>query len=260
MGTITSADGTKIAYETHGHGPALIAVDGANCHRAFGGMLPLAELLAPQFTVYAYDRRGRGQSGDTAPYAVRREVEDIAALITEAGGSAHLYGMSSGAILAMEAVASGLPVTKLALYEPPFTNEPDGDLAAAAKFNRDLDALLAADRRADAVELFMTRVGVPAVAIAGMRRSPAWPQFEAIAPTLAYDMAIVGDARVPRERAARITVPTLVLTGADTSPELHAGSLAVAQAVPHARHQVLDGQSHQVDPAVLAPLLAEFFA
>jgi len=257
MAEVTSVDGTRIGYERTGDGPALVLVDGALCFRAFGPMPPLAQVLAPDFTVYTYDRRGRGESGDTAPYAVAREVEDLAAVIRAAGGSASVYGISSGAALAMEAAAGGVPIRKLALYEPPYTAE-GGDTGPVAESNRRLNELLAAGRRGDAVEFFMTGVGAPAEAIAGMRRSPMWPVFEGVAPTIAYDFAILGDGTVPRERAARVAVPTLVADGGASPDFLRRPTKALADAIPGAHYQTLDGQTHEVSPEVIGAVLTEF--
>src|SRR5437764_5034886 len=213
--TVTSKDGTRIAYDTIGHGSAVILVAGALCSRSFWSGPELAKLLAPHFTVYNYDRRGRGDSGDTRPYAVAREIEDIEALIDEAGGSAYLYGHSSGAALAMEAALRlGNKVKKLAMYEAPYNDDAEAQ-RAWKEYIKQLTQALAADRRGDAVALFMKYVGTPDDQIEAMRHAPAWPMLEAIAPTLAYDhSAILGeDASVPTERAALVTAPTLVMTG-----------------------------------------------
>lgn len=259
MPTVRSHDGTAIAYDRSGAGPTVILVDGAMCYRSFGPMRPLADLLANHFEVYCYDRRGRGDSGDTAPYAVAREVEDLEALIAEAGGSAHLYGMSSGAALALQAAASSAAITSLALYDPAFTSE-GGDLQAKQDYSHRLHELLAAGRRGDAIELFMTTVGTPPEAVAGMRRQPVWPLFEAIAPTLAYDDAVLGDGAVPRERAAKVMVPALVLDG-DSSPDaLRRAARATADALPHGQYRTLEGQTHDVSPDALAPVLEDFFS
>src|SRR6185437_6873474 len=186
MSPVTSADGTTIAFERTGQGPAIILVDGALCSRAGGPMRGLAALLSPHFTVYAYDRRGRNESGDTKPYAVEREVEDIAALLAEAGESACVYGISSGAALALEAASTlGAKVRKLAMYEAPY-NSDAAVRQRARDYTDNLTEALAAGRRGDAVELFMTMVGTPADQVAGMRQSPFWPALEAVAPTLAY--------------------------------------------------------------------------
>lgn len=259
MGKVASRDGTTIAFDRSGEGPALVLVDGALSYRGFGKMAGLAEVLAPHFTVYAYDRRGRGESGDTAPYAVACEVEDLEALITETGGSAYVFGLSSGAVLALEAAASGLAIAKLALYEPPFTVEGE-DLQEEDDFGERLEELLAAGRRGDAVELFLTSAGVPAEAIAGMRAEPSWPLFEAVAPTLGYDNAVLGEGTVPHERAARVTVPTLVANGGASPDFFRLAAKATAEAIPGARHKTLEGQSWgEVAPEALAPVLKEFF-
>jgi len=263
MLTVTSQDGTRIAYDRAGQGPAVILVEGATGYRAFGFSPVLAQLLAPDFTVYSYDRRGRGESGDTLPYAVAREVEDIDALITAAGGSASIYGISSGAALALEA-AIGLQgkVTKLALYEASYDDSETG-VAVWHTYRAKLTEALAADRRGDAVALFMSIVGVPAEMIDGMRQSPQWSVFEAIAPTLAYDAACLGpDRTVPTERAAAVTAPTLVMDGGaniEIMPFMRASAVALAAAIPNAQHRTLEGQRHDVDSQVLAPVLAEFF-
>ena len=261
MNTVTSHDGTTIAFDCSGSGPAVILVDGALCSRSFGPMGPLAALLAPHFTVYAYDRRGRGDSGDsrdTAPFAVEREVEDIAALITEAGGSAYAYGISSGAALAFEAARRLPTITKLALYEPPYSLDEDY-IPRFKEYRTRLDELVAAGRRGDAVELFMRLVGAGDEGVAGVRQSPVWPVFEAVAPTLPYDAAALGDSSVPTERAASITIPTLVMAGGATFPFIQQSAQALASALPHAQHRTLEGQTHDVAAEALAPVLVEFF-
>ena len=253
MPLVTSADGTTIAYERTGDGPALVLVDGAMCHRAAGPMRPLAAQLPDGLTVYTYDRRGRGESLDTAPYAVAREVEDLRAVIEQAGGEAYVYAISSGAALAMATAAAGPWITRLALYEPPFMAE------AGKEYTERLNELLAAGRRGDAVALFMTHVGVPAQAVAGMRGQPGWAALEAIAPTLAYDDAVLGDGSVPRDLASAIAVPALVLSGGASPPGLQRAAKAAADALPTAEYRTLDGQTHDVAPYALAPVLAEFF-
>lgn len=258
MTKVTSSDGTTIAFEQVGEGPAVVLVDGAMCYREFGPLPSLAQVLASDFTVYTYDRRGRGESGDGAPYAVAREVEDLAALIEAAGGSAYVYGVSSGAALAVEAAASGLAITKLALYEPPYTAE-GGDTEGVQQSNRKLNDLLAAGRRGDAVAHFMSGVGVPAAVIDGMRQSPAWPVFEAVSPTIAYDFTVLGDGTVPRERAANVAVPALVAAGGASPDSLRRPAEALAGAIPGAKYQTLEGQTHDVAPDVIAAVLREFF-
>jgi pimeloyl-ACP methyl ester carboxylesterase len=257
MGEVQSRDGTTIAFERSGDGPPVVLVDGALSHRRLGPMARLAEPLAADFTVFAYDRRGRGESGDTAPYDVVREVADLAAVIDAAGGPAAVFGLSSGAALALEATAAGLPVTRLALYEPPYGLEPDEDPAYVAR----LHELLAAGRRGDAVEWFLSNAGVPAEALAGMRSQPEWPAFEAVAPTLAYDHAVLGDGAVPRERAARIGVPTLVANGEESPEFFLRAAQATAAAIPGAEHRAIAGQAWgRADMAALAPVLRAFFS
>jgi pimeloyl-ACP methyl ester carboxylesterase len=259
MGTVTSRDGTSIAFERSGEGPVLVLVDGALCYRSFGPLTPLAKLLAPDFAVYRYDRRGRGESGDTAPYAVARELEDLEALITEAGGAASVFGLSSGAVLALEAAASGLAISKLALYEPPLAVD-DADPQETKGFAERLEQLISADRRGDAVEFFLTSGGVPAESIAAMRNEPSWPLFESVAPTLVYDNSVLGDGTVPHERAATIKVPTLVANGGESPDFFRHAAQATADAIPGARYRTLEGQSWgQVAPEALAPMLRRFF-
>jgi len=259
MNTVISKDGTPIAFDQSGQGPALILVAGALTTRA--AWPPLAALLAPHFSVFAYDRRGRGDSGDTRPYAVEREVEDIEALIDEAGGVASLYGHSSGAALALEAaVKLGDKVTKLAMYEVPYNDESQAR-RAWSEYIQQLTELLAADRRGDAVALFMQYVGTPADQVEAMRHAPVWPMLEAIAPTLAYDhTAILGeDNSIPIERAASVRVPALVMNGGASYAFMYETARALSQAIPHAQLRTLEGQTHEVDPKVLAQALVEFF-
>ncbi len=259
MNKVTSKDGTEIAYTKQGVGPAVILVDGALCYRAFGPMPQLAELLARHFTVYIYDRRGRGESGDNQPYALAREVEDIEALIKEAGGSAFVFGTSSGACLALEAaITLGNKIRKLAMYEAPYNSEK-GIQQAWKEYRKQLAELLAAGRRGDAAALFMQSVGTPADQIDGMRHAAVWPMFEAVAPTLAYDAAALGEDRsVPAKRAANVTVPTLVMNGT-VIPFMLDTAQALAKAIPEAQHRTLEGQPHDVNLEVLAPVLVKFF-
>jgi pimeloyl-ACP methyl ester carboxylesterase len=261
--TMTSKDGTQIAYESKGSGPSLILVEGALGYRALGFGTQLSDLLASQFTVYTYDRRGRGESTDSRPFAVEREVEDIEALIDAAGGSAFLYGISSGACLALEAAMRvGGKIRKLALYEPPYSSEPSA-LQPWREYRQRLSQLLAADRRGEAVALFMQFVGAPAEAIEGMRHAPIWPLFEASAPTLPYDAAAMGEDRtVPTKRAAAVTVPTLIMDGGANKvimPFMHATAAALAKAMPRGQQRTLEGQAHDVRADALAPVLVEWF-
>jgi pimeloyl-ACP methyl ester carboxylesterase len=262
MDTVRSKDGTTIAFDEQGDGPALILVDGAMTTRSSGSKPELAKLLAQHFTVYSYDRRGRGDSGDTKPYAVEREIEDIDALIEEAGGSAFLFGHSSGGSLALDAtVKLGERVRKLAMYEAPYNNDPEAQ-KAWGEYIKNLTEALASDRRGDAIALFMTLLGVPAAEIEGMRRSPFWSGMEAIAPTLAYDhTGILGkDGSIPAERAARVRVPTLVMNGGNGAPFMLETAKTLSRTIPAAKLRTLDGQTHNVQPEALAPILVEFFA
>lgn len=265
MNIVRSADGTEIAFDRSGAGPAVILVGGALQYRSFDQPTrQLAQLLSESFTVLHYDRRGRGDSGDTHPYAVEREVEDVQALIADAGGSACLFGNSSGAHLALEAAAAGAPISKLALYEIPVivdTSRPP----VPSDYPTQLNALLKAGRRGDAVELFMTTIaGVPAEFVASMRQAPMWPGFEAVADTLAYDQALIADTQTsspePLRRWSSISTPTLVIDGGASEQWVHNGADALASSLPDARRSTLAGQTHAVAPDVLAPILAQFFS
>jgi pimeloyl-ACP methyl ester carboxylesterase len=255
--TVRSIDGTPIAFERLGDGPPVILVGGAlgSGVRSFPPFVKLAELLSPTFTVYLYDRRGRGDSGDSKTYAVEREVEDLKAVIAEAGGSAHVYGLSSGAVLAVEAAARGASITKLGLFEPPL---PSGEEGAGSE--TELRELIAAGRRGDAVEGFLAGIGLPTEAIAGMRQTPEWPQLEAMAHTLMYDGALTEDRTLWTERAPSVTAPAIVLFSEGTSAYLGESARAASNALPNARREVLSGQFHEVTPETLAIALAEFFA
>jgi pimeloyl-ACP methyl ester carboxylesterase len=265
MSTVHSADGTPIAFDAWGAGQPLILVDGATSHRAVNQLnAEVGKLLSDQFRVYAYDRRGRGESGDTAPYAARREIEDLGALIEDAGAPALVCGFSSGAILALDAAAAGLPISRLAVFEPPFSVDGSRPPLPADYVER-LDAATAAGRPGDAVELFMTgAIGLPAEAVAGMRQSPFWPALEAVAPTIAYDGRIVGTtmsgAPLPADRWAAISVPVLVMYGRGTAPWLISGARALADLLPTATLEAVDGEQHSVPADVLAPALRRFAA
>ena len=258
MDKVTSKDGTTIAFDRLGDGPPVVLVSGGSVDR--GSNASLADVLARRFTVFNYDRRGRGPSGDTQPYAIQREIEDIDAVIGAAGGSAGLYGSSSGAALALEATAAGVPVTKLALWEPPYIvgegrPRPDPDTASIYR------KFVGEGRRGDAVEYFMAKVvGMPAEFVGFARSQPWWPAQEALAHTLAYDAEIMGDYSIPTDRVARVAVPTLVLTGGASFDWMVETAQAIVAALPNGRHQSLEGQSHDVSADVLGPVLAEFFA
>jgi pimeloyl-ACP methyl ester carboxylesterase len=256
MNRLTSSDGTTIAFERSGDGPPVILVCGRSTHRTANA--PLADLLAELFTVFNYDRRGRGDSGDTAPYAVEREIEDIDAVITAAGGSASVYGTFSGAGLALEAAASGLAITKLALWEPSYIVE--GRPRPPAGTARIYSEPVAAGRRADAVEYFMANVlGLPPEFVAEGRKAPWWTDQEALAHTLAYDATIMGDYSLPAERAASVMVPTLVIDGGTSFPWIRKTAQAIADVIPETQRRTLECQTHNVAAEAIAPVLVEFF-
>ena len=253
MAHVISADGTSIAYHRDGTGPAVILIGGGLDDGSENE--PLARELADHFTVYNFARRGRGDSGDSSPYAVQREVDDIAAIIAEAGGSAHLFGASSGGMFALEAAAAGLPVGRVAVYEVPY-DAADGALQRAREYRAQLGVALVEGRRADAVGLFMRLAGSSETDIADAMNSPYWPGLRDLAYTLAYDAALYGPP--PTTRLAMITQPTLVATGGSDEYFEQAAD-AVATSLAHAERRVIEGQGHVVDPNVLAAVLAGFF-
>jgi pimeloyl-ACP methyl ester carboxylesterase len=223
-------------------------------------MPKLAPLLAPRFTVFVYDRRGRGDSGDTAPYAREREIEDLDALVKEAGGEAYVLGLSSGAALALEAAASGVPMKGLVAYEPPYLVDA-GAANVDANHEQKLRQLLGEGRRGDAVAYFMRdMVGVPGPVVVMMRLMFwVWPKLTAVAHTLPYDAAVMGDFTMPAARLATIRTPTMVLHGGKTDAKLQRAARDAADAIPGAKHDVLAGQTHNVKPEVLAPAAIAFF-
>jgi pimeloyl-ACP methyl ester carboxylesterase len=257
-GSVESKDGTAITYDRIGEGPPVILVGGAltSALRSFPSFVQLAEALSACFTVYTYDRRGRGDSGDTQPYAVEREIEDLEALIAEAGGSAHVHGLSSGAVLAVTAVVRGAAITKLTLFEPPL---PTGDPDPGAEAER--RGLLAAGRRTEVVERYLTRsVALPLDLVDYLRQSPEWPRLEAIAHTLTYDGAITSDRRLWTEEARASHIPVLVLES-DASPQhLRTAARRAADALPNTEFRTISGSVHDAPADVLAPVLAAFFA
>jgi pimeloyl-ACP methyl ester carboxylesterase len=255
MENTTSRDGTTIAFDRLGDGPPIVLLPGGSVDRMSNA--GLAAELANHLTVYNVDRRGRGDSGDTLPYAVEREIEDIAAVLEVAGGQAHLYGTSSSAALAMEAAAAGLPVLKLVMWEPPYNinGRPDLPADTASVYREMVDS----GRRGDAVEYFMsTVVGLPPEFVAGAREAPWWAQQEAIAHTLAYDASVMGDYTIPEETAKLVSVPTVIITGGASFPFMHETADALARLIPNARHEILPGQEHNVDPAALAKTIVPF--
>lgn len=265
-GAVTSADGTKIAYDKTGNGPALIIVHGATQFRAFDSSLAvLAGLLADRFSVINYDRRGRGESGNTLPFSPKREIEDIAALIAgPAGGRASIMGFSSGSVVALEAAASGLPIDKVVMYEPPFVVAGSGFPPPPADYVDTLNRMTASGDRDAAPAYFMQTVGMPPQAIEGAKHSPMWPIMQSIGPTIAYDGEFMFDAyytagKFP-ERWKQATMPVLVVNGDASFPFMPSAAEAVAAALPNASRKVLAGQNHGPKPEVFAPVLREFLA
>jgi pimeloyl-ACP methyl ester carboxylesterase len=257
--TVTSKDGTRIAYDKVGRGPVAILILGALNSRKSGANL--AKLLAARFTVISYDRRGRGDSTDTAPYSPQREIEDVAALIDEAGGPACLYGHSSGAAIAlMAATKLGRQVTRLAVYEAPYALDAPAR-KAAQDYDRKLEKLLASKHDGDAVALFLKVVGVSDKQIQAIKKMPMWRGLVSMAPTLAYESAVLGKGHsLPTALLAGVTTPTLVMHGGAGAPFMRDAAKALSQALPNAQLRTLAGQTHGVRPKVLAPVLAEFFA
>lgn len=262
MSTVTSADGTTIAFDAYGAGRPLILIDGATGHRAVNPLnAEVGQLLGDEFRTYVYDRRGRAASGDTAPYAIQREIEDIAALIDDADRPAVLFGWSSGGLLALDAAAAGLPLAGVVLFEPPVVVD-DVRPPLPSDYVEQLDAFVAAGRRDKATELFMTAAaGMPPEAIPGMKQSPYWAPVEEVAHTIAYDGRIMGTTMsgnpLPPDRWSDVKVPVLVLYGDRTWPALSAGAKAVAEHLP-ATLRAIPGENHSTEAATLAPVLREF--
>ncbi|MFC6093175.1 alpha/beta fold hydrolase [Saccharothrix lopnurensis] len=252
MGSAVSADGTRIGFTRVGSGPAVVLVDGACGFRGSGPMAGVAGALSGSFTVFTYDRRGRGESGDTMPHAIGREVEDLAAVVGAAGGWAFAHGFSSGAVLALHAAAAGVPLRALSLLEPPLSFEP----TPGPDVRPEIEALVAAGRRGDAVTRFQVACGVPEEFVASARRSPGWPALEALAHTTAYDLTITA---TPPDLAA-VTAPVLVLDSASSDDRMRSWADGVAGRLPAAVRRTLPGEWHGVAPEVLAPVLAEHFA
>jgi hypothetical protein len=260
-GAVVSADGTTIAYYRMGRGPALVLVDGAFCYRDNGPMPDVAAHMAAHFTVFGYDRRGRGASGNAAPYAVAREIEDLRAVVDEAGGSAFVFGMSSGAALALQAAASGVRIRALALYEPPYLTPADRP-QSIAEMRRHLERLVRDDDRAGAVRYFLTAcLGAPkAFALLMPLLMPrAWRRNKSVAHTLPYDLAILEDWTILGERAPLVTMSTLVIAGANSPADLRQASEAVVDALPNAELTMMPGQTHHLRGQAVAPVLTRHF-
>ena len=256
MEHVTSADGTSIGFDRLGAGPPVILVSGGSVDRTSNA--GLAEQLASTFAVFNYDRRGRGDSTDTLPYDEDREIEDIDAVTEAAGGTAFLYGSSSGAALAMDAAARLDSITKVAMWEPPFL--PEGAPRPPRDTEKTFHDLVAAGRREDAAEFFMRDVvRLPAEFVEGAKRSPFWAPTVALAHTLEYDARIMGDYSIPTDRAAAVKVPAIVVAGGADFPWMPKTAQSIADAMPDGRMVRLEGQGHNVDPSVLGPVLVGFF-
>lgn len=251
MEKLHSADGTEIAFERSGQGPPLVVVVGAFSDHS--SSTTLASGLGDAFTVYAYDRRGRGESGDTPPYSVRREVEDVARLIDAAGEPAFVFGRSSGGSLALEAAAAGVPTRALVVHEPPYTNGP------TVAFAERLEELVAEGRDADATVAFLELLGTPSSVVEQMRREPAWDEMQKYAPTLSYEVRLCNNGAPPLDRLANVAAPTLATAGENSPAWAREGAQAIAAAVPTGEARVLEGQGHAPADAVLVSLLKGFF-
>jgi pimeloyl-ACP methyl ester carboxylesterase len=254
--TLISTDGTAITYQQTGTGPSLLLTVGAFCDRS--STASLTPLLAPHFTVYEYDRRGRGSSGDSDDYSVDGEIDDLAALISAAGGSAFVYGHSSGAALALEAAARGVPIAGLAAYEPPYTAADDGT-GGSDELLEGVRAQIGAGDRDGAAALFLQGAGTPPEVITMLQQGPDWPRMRELAPSLVYDLTLCNGGVVPGERLARIGVPTVTISGGSSPGWAGRACATVAAAVPGARHVVLDGQTHAVAPDMVAPVVIDHF-
>ena len=258
---VVSADGTRIAYERFGSGPPVILVGGAlNDRRGRASGVALARLLAPTLTAYAYDRRGRGESRTSRAATLADEIADLRALVEAAGGSATLFGMSSGGALVIAAAAAGVPATRIALYEPPFSVDAAAEARAKAYDARLRELVDAADNDG-ALALFMGIVGMPPAAVEGMRKGPAWPAMTPLAPTLVDDSAALDNASggaVPVAAIKKIAAPILAIAGELGAPPLRQSAERVAAAARQGSFRLLPGQTHDVAPEVLAPVLIEF--
>ncbi len=251
METVHSADGTEIAFDRSGEGPPLVLVGGAFQDRS--SMKTLGMGLQDAFTVYEYDRRGRGNSGNTPPYAVEREVEDLAAVIEAGGEPAFTFGQSSGGALALEAAARAVPIRALVVNEPPFTDGP------TTEFAEHLEKLVEDGQQAEGAAAFLELSGTPPTVVAEMRAAPSWLRMEAFAPTLSHEIRLCNNGVVPTDRLTQVSAGALVLAGGESPSWAHQGARAIADAVPKGHARVLEGQGHRVADDVLIPVLKEFF-
>lgn len=260
MQLANSADGTAIAFDQLGAGPPVVVVGGAICDRA--RTRPLAERMSQQFTVFNYDRRGRGDSADTGPYAVDREIADLAAVIEQAGGTAAVYGYSAGAALLLRASAAGLPISKAVLHDPPFTPDTDDAKSVSQAYAKSLTSLLQADRNGDALALFMGLVGTPPAVVQQMQTQPWWSTAAKLAPTLAYDSAVMdhrSGSSIPVDILSAATIPTIVICGGGNAGWMLGTNQQLAEALPTGSYRELIGQNHEADPDIVVQVVEEFF-
>ena len=263
MKTVTSKDGTTIAYDEVGQGTPVIIVGGAFSYRKFKDLVQLADILSKDHLVVNYDRRGRDDSGDTKPYSLSKEIEDLEAIIDAVGGKSMVYGVSSGGALALEA-ADKLPtkITRLAIFEAPYLVDDSGK-AMSADFLPKLKDHVAKNERSKAVKQFLPEVGAPAFVIAMMQIMPVWKKLKSLAHTLPYDIEIIAPYRVgrpyPADKWTNVTMPTLVMDGGKSPAGMRHAMEALGKKLPHAIYQTLPGQTHMIKNAALAPSLADFF-
>ena len=257
MKTTRSKDGTKLAYDVYGSGPALIYITGASCFRSFKPIMQDVKVLAKEFTVYNYDRRGRGDSGNTLPYSLEREVEDIEAMTDAAGGKAYLYGHSSGAVLALEAAMRlGDKVQKAVMYDASYVHD-ETEKAEYSQLSQRIHKLLKEGKNGDAMSSFLKGIGIPKVFVFLIRLSPDWRTMVALAPTLAYDIALTSDLP-PVKRAAKVTVPTQIVVGEKSPARIHHVADQLTKAIPNAKFVILAGQDHMVNAKALLPVISGF--
>ncbi|HEY0678452.1 MAG TPA: alpha/beta hydrolase [Chitinophagaceae bacterium] len=259
--TVISRDTTPIAYEKSGKGPNLILVNGALSYRKSKGVKELVNKLATDFTVTSYDRRGRGESGDTKPYRVEKEIQDIEALIDELGGSAYLFGVSSGAALALLAAKNPGQdkISKLALYEPPFGFASVMGQKEYDDEKKKINEFVNAGKPGDAITVFFQSLGTPPEQIEAMKKSPDWKEMESVGHTLVYDFEILGDGNIPVDLAKNVYVPTLIMDGEKSFDFMHTTADTLVKTIPNAKRKTLKNQTHELSPDVIAPVLKEFF-
>jgi pimeloyl-ACP methyl ester carboxylesterase len=258
---LKSKDGTRIAFKKAGTGPAIIIVNGALSYSAVYDDKALVSALSKDFTIYTYDRRGRGESTDTTPYSVEREIEDIEALIEDAGGSAYLYGASSGAALSLLAAArlGEAKIPKLALYEPPYVAASEKEKQDFIEQGKRINELIKTGKRGEAAAYHFTAIGTPPEALEGIRKTPEWPLMVGVEHTLAYDYAILNDGVIPADAAEKATMPTLVMNGDKSVDFMAKAAKNLSRMMQNAQLKALKDQKHQASPEILAPVLKEFF-